>query len=86
MSKELIGKNGKIVGSAAYFQEMNRICKITEVMKVPKEYQYFDGCKELARSCKEIVSVIYQDVKNVQTFWLFFLKKIGRKLQNWQRR
>ena len=75
MSKELIGKNGKIVGSAAYFQEMNRICKITEVMKVPKEYQYFDGCKELARSCKEIVSVIYQDVKKCADILAFLPEK-----------
>lgn len=75
MSKELIGKNGKIVGSAAYFQEMNRNCKITEVMKVPKEYQYFDGCKELARSCKEIVSVIYQDVKKCADILAFLPEK-----------
>ena len=75
MSKELIGKNGKIVGSAAYFQEMNRSCKITEVMKVPKEYQYFDGCKELARSCKEIVSVIYQDVKKCADILAFLPEK-----------
>ncbi|WP_462426826.1 hypothetical protein [Anaerotignum lactatifermentans] len=75
MSKELIGKNGKIVGSAAYFQEMNRNCKIAEVMKVPKEYQYFDGCKELARSCKEIVSVIYQDVKKCVDILAFLPEK-----------
>lgn len=75
MSKELIGKNGKIVGSAAYFQEMNRNCKIAEVVKVPKEYQYFDGCKELARSCKEIVSVIYQDVKKCADILAFLPEK-----------
>ena len=42
MSKELTGKNGKIVVTDVYFQVMNQQFRITEVMEVPKVYEYSD--------------------------------------------
>ena len=54
MSKELIEKNGKIVGSAAYFQEMNRNCKITEVMKVQKNINILMDVKKLRVAAKRL--------------------------------
>ena len=53
MSKELTGKNGKNVGTVAYFQAMNQQFRITEVMKVPKGYEYSDGLKKPVQRCNE---------------------------------
>lgn len=78
MSKELTGKNGKIVGTDVYFQVMNQQFRITEVMEVPKGYEYSDGLKKLVQRCNETISMIYQDVKG-NTDILAFIPEKDRK-------
>ena len=78
MSKELTGKNGKIVGTDAYFQTMNQQFRIAEVMEVPKGYEYSDGLKKLVQRCNETISMIYQDVKG-NTDILAFIPEKDRK-------
>ncbi|WP_158097748.1 bacteriocin class II family protein [Tyzzerella sp. An114] len=78
MSKELTGKNGKIVGTDVYFQAMNQQFKIEEVVKVSKEYKYLDGLKELVQCCNEMISMIYQDVKS-SAYILAFIPEKDRK-------
>ena len=78
MSKELTGKNGKIVGTDVYFQVMNHQFRIAEVMEVPKGYEYSDGLKKLVQRCNETISMIYQDVKG-NTDILAFIQEKDRK-------
>ncbi len=45
MSGRLIGNCGYIVGESRYFRKINESSKLSDVLKIPQDYQYCNGLK-----------------------------------------
>ncbi len=61
MSKELKGKNGKIVGATEYFNALNINCELNYVMSNYK-FNYFSSIKSIAKNCSKKFDEVYDDI------------------------
>ncbi len=61
MSKELIGKNGKVVGSIEYLSELNKGCMLSNMVGNYK-YNYYDVIKSTASKCVKMIDKVHHDL------------------------
>lgn len=63
MSERLIGNCGYIVGESRYFRKINESSKLSDVLKIPQDYQYCNGLKNMCRNISFIISDVYTDIR-----------------------
>lgn len=63
MSERLIGNCGYIVGESRYFRKINENSKLSDVLKIPQDYQYCNGLKNMCRNISSIISDVYADMR-----------------------
>ncbi len=64
MSKELIGKNGKVVGSDVYLKSINRNTFVGELARVNKFMNYYSTFKSVNSKIDKIMIEIYNDLND----------------------
>ena len=64
MSTERIGKNGLVVGTAAYFEELNKNSMFKWIFTDPRDHHYWDQLSGFADRVISVLEEIHQDLKN----------------------
>lgn len=64
MSTERIGKNGQVVGTAAYFEELNTNGMFKWIFTDPKDHHYWDQLSGFADRVISALEEMHQDLKN----------------------
>ena len=64
MSTERIGKNGQVVGTAAYFEELNTNSMFKWIFTDPKDHHYWDQLSGFADRVISALEEMHQDLKN----------------------
>lgn len=63
MSKELKGKNGKVVGSIEYFNALNKNCILGDMVSDYK-FNYYRSIKDIANKSSTIFCEVYKDLSD----------------------
>lgn len=72
MSTERIGKNGQVVGTAAYFEELNTNGMFKWIFTDPKDHHYWDQLSGFADRVISALEEMHQDLKsNAQVLGYF---------------
>lgn len=64
MSKERIGKNGRVVGTAAYFEELNKNSMFAEIFTNAGDHHYWDELSGLAGRVSDALNELCEDLKS----------------------
>ena len=63
MSKEAVGQNGAVLGSADYWDRINRSTYIGTVMQRTSETEYFEAIKQIGQRAASAIDSIYADLQ-----------------------
>lgn len=63
MSKEAVGQNGAVLGSADYWDRLNRSTYIGTVMQRTSETEYFEAIKQIGQRAASAIDSIYADLQ-----------------------
>lgn len=63
MSKEAVGQNGAVLGSADYWDRLNRSTYIGTVMQRTTETEYFEAIKQIGQRAASAIDSIYSDLQ-----------------------
>ncbi len=77
MSKELKGRNGKIVGTMEYFDKINESCKIDFVVK-RYDLNYYASLKKISDKFSKSFDEVYSDLKSNEKY-LSYIDKDDKK-------
>ncbi|MFV0519963.1 MAG: hypothetical protein ACK5LY_06765, partial [Lachnospirales bacterium] len=77
MSKELKGKNGKIVGAMEYFDKLNDSCVLGKMVK-KYNFNYYDGIKDISKKSEKMFDEVYGDLRNNEKY-LSYIDKSDKK-------
>lgn len=64
MSKERIGKNGRVVGTAAYFEELNKNSMFAGIFTNAGDHHYWDQLSGLAGRVSDALNELCEDLKS----------------------
>ncbi len=78
MSKELIGKNGKIVGSLDYFNKLNDKCGMENILNSYK-FDYYSRLKAKSYKANRMFDEVFMDLKNNEQY-LSYIDKDNKKV------
>ena len=76
MSTERIGKNGLVVGTAAYFEELNKNSMMVGLFTDLKEHHYVDQLDLLAQRVSDALDEMCEDLKNCALMLPYFAESI----------
>ncbi len=74
MSKELKGKNGKIVGTMRYFDENNTGCIIGRMVG-RYNFNYYQSIHDISKKSEKIFDEVYYDLKSNERYLSYINKK-----------
>ncbi len=70
MSKELVGRNGKIVGSMDYFNKLNDTYLIKGMVK-SYSFNYYASLKTISKKINKLLDEVYSDFKSNEDYLSF---------------
>ncbi len=80
MSKELKGKNGKVVGTMEYFDKLNESCVLGEMIK-KYNFNYYDSIKDISKKSEKMFDEVYSDLSNNEKY-LSYIDKSDKRNTN----
>ncbi len=74
MSKELVGNNGKVVGSMDYFNKLNDQFLIKDIVK-SYSFNYYASLKAMSKKINKLLDEVYLDLKSNENYLSFIDRK-----------